>query len=58
MDAGLIFIEFFRDFACDTEGRPLGDGGHLLSHKGARIFPHLNQKNVQTRRRAFMTSSV
>jgi hypothetical protein len=39
-------FEFFRDFPCDTEGGPLGDVDHLLPHKGARIFPHLNQKKV------------
>jgi hypothetical protein len=36
---GADFYEFFRNFAGDTEGRPLRDEGHLRPHKGRKDLP-------------------
>jgi hypothetical protein len=55
---GTYGFEFFGDFEGNFEGRASGDVLHLLSHEGARIFLHLNQKKVQSSLREAMTSSV
>jgi hypothetical protein len=56
--------ELFPHVGGNTEGRPGGDEGHLLtderSHELRKLCfrPHLYQKNVQMRRREAMTSPV
>jgi len=58
MVAGLILTSFSAISAVMPKAGHWAMNGICCRIKGASIFPHLYQKNVQTSRRQVMTSSA